>query len=265
MGSHADRPVSRRRTRRAVDAPRARPALIEPTVAARWATRAGLLGALAAATLVIPVAIGEHATPVAEGAGATGAYPSTIEALAATAPTVTPPTSLLSSNLTAVRAQVAASRSEERSPLPGCSGTVQSIGTNGALPAASLCVLWDGKTSARADAAVAFAELNAAFSARFGRSLCLSSGYRTLAQQNAVKAVRGGLAASPGKSNHGLGLAVDLCSQETAGAPWQWLNENGPAFGWDNPSWARPGGAGPYERWHWEYTSGTRAAGTYFD
>jgi hypothetical protein len=35
-------------------------------------------------------------------------------------------------------------------------------------------------------------------------------------------------------------------------------------FGWENPAWARPGGSGPYERWHWEYTKGVMADGEYF-
>ena len=35
-----------------------------------------------------------------------------------------------------------------------------------------------------------------------------------------------------------------------------WLKENAPDFGWDNPDWARSGGSGPYEPWHWEYVAG---------
>ena len=84
-------------------------------------------------------------------------------------------------------------------------------------------------------------------------------------QQRAVKAQKGGLAAAPGKSNHGWGLAVDLCQDQTSGVKWAWLNENGPAYGWANPAWALPGGSGPHERWHWEYVKGVKDDGEYYD
>ena len=28
----------------------------------------------------------------------------------------------------------------------------------------------------------------------------------------------------------------------------------GPVFGWSNPAWARRGGGGTFEPWHWEFT-----------
>ena len=72
-----------------------------------------------------------------------------------------------------------------------------------------------------------------------------------------------GLAATPGSSNHGWGLAIDLCGAETnSSAAMGWLAENGPAYGWANPDWARRGGSGAYEPWHWEYVPGTTAMGT---
>jgi len=33
----------------------------------------------------------------------------------------------------------------------------------------------------------------------------------------------------------------------------------------DNPAWARPGGSGPHEKWHWEYTKGVMEDGEYWD
>jgi hypothetical protein len=39
-----------------------------------------------------------------------------------------------------------------------------------------------------------------------------------------------------------------------SGERWGWLTQHGPEQGWDNPAWAREGGAGPYEPWHWEFT-----------
>ena len=112
---------------------------------------------------------------------------------------------------------------------------------------------------------MSLAEFNQAFAARFGGDLCLASGYRTLAQQRAVKAQKGGLAAAPGKSNHGWGLAVDLCQDQTSGVKWKWINDNGPTYGWQNPAWALPGGSGPHEKWHWEYAKGVQADGEYYD
>ena len=78
------------------------------------------------------------------------------------------------------------------------------------------------------------------------------------------RVTRGGLAATPGTSNHGLGLAVDFCSRETSGARWAWLKENGPLYGFQNPSCAQYGGGGPHEPWHWEFVKGVEAAGTWF-
>jgi peptidoglycan hydrolase-like protein with peptidoglycan-binding domain len=59
-----------------------------------------------------------------------------------------------------------------------------------------------------------------------------ASSYRTLAQQEELWRLyqegRGNLAAYPGTSNHGWGIAVDL------GATWMraWIDEHGARFGW---------------------------------
>ena len=232
--------------------------------------RLGVLGALVAVTLVIPVTQGAVGNPLADAATAASTpgvrLPSTVAALTAGLPSQLPPASLKSTtDVDTAEAIQTVSRSAERTALPGCAGGRPPAGVNGELPESSLCTLFDGHTQMRSDAAVAFAELNQAFVAQFGADLCLASGYRTLAQQRAVKAQKGGLAAAPGKSNHGWGLAVDLCSSETSGAHWAWLNENGPLYGMDNPAWARPGGSGPHEKWHWEYTKGVMEDGEYWD
>jgi len=230
---------------------------------ARWGTRAGVLVTLAAVTVAVPLS--QEAARSEDGgaveARADATLPSTVEALTSSAPTVVPPASLLSTDATPVRDQVEVSRSEDREILPGCDGEAGTGSANGTLPESDLCYLWDGSTQLRADAAEALAELNTMWVARWGTDLCVTSGYRTLAEQRAVKAAKGSLAAPAGRSNHGWGLAVDLCSPQTSGAQWEWLNENAPVFGWENPDWARPGGSGPYERWHWEYTKGVLAAG----
>nr|WP_225225056.1 M15 family metallopeptidase [Cellulomonas sp. JH27-2] len=235
---------------------------------ARAATRLGVLAALAGVTVVIPVSQGAIAgTEVLSGAPLDKAtLPSTVSALAAAPASILPPASLVPGEgaIAARAAADAASRSESRSLLPGCDPRERSAGSNGLLPAKDLCTLWDGHTRLRADAAASLAEFNAAYVARFGADMCLASGYRTLAEQRSVKASRGSLAAPPGKSNHGWGLAVDFCSQLTSGERWAWLNANAKAFGWENPAWALPGGSGPHERWHWEYTKGVKADGEYY-
>lgn len=57
---------------------------------------------------------------------------------------------------------------------------------------------------------------------------------------------------SPGKSNHGLGLAIDL--NVTNPKTLDWLCENAPKYGYylqsDNP--ASP----EFEAWHWQYVCG---------
>lgn len=235
---------------------------------ARAATRLGVLTALAAVTVVIPVSQGAIAgTAVISGEPLTNAtLPNTVSALTAAPASMLPPASLVPTDgAVSVRAlAAAASRDETRSLLPGCDPATRAAGSNGLLAAKDLCTLWDGHTRLRADAASSLAEFNAAYVARFGADMCLASGYRTLAEQRSVKATRGGLAAAPGKSNHGWGLATDFCSELTYGERWTWINANAPTFGWENPAWARPGGSGPFEKWHWEYTKGVKADGEYY-
>ena len=85
------------------------------------------------------------------------------------------------------------------------------------------------------------------------------SGARQLGRQAARRRTRGGLAAPPGQSNHGWGLAVDFCPSVYEGRSGRWLHDVGPVFGWDNPEWARGGGSAAYEPWHWEYVPGVTA------
>ncbi|HEY0188295.1 MAG TPA: M15 family metallopeptidase [Cellulomonas sp.] len=239
--------------------PRGRRALVG------WGARIGVLAVLAAVTIAVPlVQQAERSEAEVADVQADLTLPDTVQALTSSAGSVLPPASLVSSDATAVRSQVEVSRSDDRETLPGCDGEADTTAANGELPESDLCYLWDGTTQLRADAAEALAELNAMWVTKFGTDLCLSSGYRTLAEQRAIKAQKGSLAAPAGRSNHGWGLAVDLCTSQTTGEQWQWLNENAALFGWENPSWAQAGGSGPYERWHWEYTKGVIADGEYY-
>ena len=62
------------------------------------------------------------------------------------------------------------------------------------------------------------------------------------------------LAALPGTSNHGWGVAVDLCGgvEQFGSAEHQWMVANAAQYGWVHPHWARQGGSRA-EPWHWEF------------
>lgn len=138
--------------------------------------------------------------------------------------------------------------------LPDCLPASSYSTDNGRLPASELCSLWNPSVRLRADAALALAQLNEQFKAHFGRDMCLSAGYRTYEEQVVTKRTKGYLAATPGTSMHGYGLAFDLCSSDDSGAPFKWMSDNAGAFGFENPYWAR---TRKYEPWHWEYVPGT--------
>ncbi len=90
---------------------------------------------------------------------------------------------------------------------------------NGRIPGAALGNIYRGQL--RKDAARAWNAMNMEAEGRYGVTLHPTgpaSSYRTLAQQqqlwNLYTSGRGNLAARPGTSNHGWGLAVDLATQE---------------------------------------------------
>jgi uncharacterized protein YraI len=126
---------------------------------------------------------------------------------------------------------------------------------NGRIPRSGLCSLrGEPGESLRPRAAAAFNALSAAFEKANGRPLCVTDSYRSYDQQVAVKASRGRWAATPGRSEHGLGHAVDLCGgvDRLGTTAHRWMQTNAPRFGWVHPSWAQAGGSLP-EPWHWEY------------
>jgi zinc D-Ala-D-Ala carboxypeptidase len=126
---------------------------------------------------------------------------------------------------------------------------------NGHIPASGLCPLYgDPAQSLRPGAAAAFNALSLAYQRETGHPVCITDSYRSLAEQVAVKAERGRWAATPGTSEHGKGLAVDLCGgiESFGTAAHLWMKQNAPLYGWFHPNWAEPNGALP-EPWHWEY------------
>jgi hypothetical protein len=157
----------------------------------------------------------------------------------------------------------AVSRAKERAAMPGCRDKDIDVDyANGRIPAGELCQLpWAKQHRLRADAAVALAKLNVGYHERFDEDLCITDSYRSLGSQISLASRKPGLAARPGSSEHGWGLAVDLCDGgDVAGTPQHdWLMAHAPALGWENPAWARPGGSRP-EAWHWEYVAGETSA-----
>jgi len=140
-------------------------------------------------------------------------------------------------------------------PVPECTGGKVHGFPNGRLPTAALCPLW-GTSGAllRADAAASFDAMSKAYGAEFGEPICVTDSYRSLPEQVAVAIAKPTLAAAPGSSNHGWGVALDLCGgiQGFATTQHAWMVDNSMAYGWFHPAWAQQGGSKP-EAWHWEY------------
>jgi hypothetical protein len=126
---------------------------------------------------------------------------------------------------------------------------------NGRIPAAVLCPLdFAPGHMLRCDAAERLTALSGEFEREFGYAIPITDSYRSYVAQVAVAGAKPHLAAVPGTSNHGWGLAVDLSDPISGGASpeYVWLRVHGPDYGWDNPSWARLGGSKP-EPWHFEF------------
>ena len=131
---------------------------------------------------------------------------------------------------------------------------------NGQFPSTMLAFLgWPEADHLRLvpAAAASLTRLAAKFERDHRRPLYVSDAYRTLASQVSLKISKGVFAATPGTSNHGIGLAVDLASRINVdgSAEHRWMEVNGPAFGWINPAWAVDWNPrnGQHEPWHWEY------------
>ncbi|WP_051640241.1 D-alanyl-D-alanine carboxypeptidase family protein [Cellulomonas sp. URHE0023] len=138
--------------------------------------------------------------------------------------------------------------------------------TNGNIPLDVLCpVAFAPAQRLRCDAAEALGAMNAAYRQAFGHDMVLSGSYRSLADQVSTRAAKGGLAAVPGTSNHGWGLAIDLGDgmDSYGSAQYAWMKANAVQFGWHHPTYMDQGGRGPHEPWHWEFgTTDDRGTGT---
>ena len=89
----------------------------------------------------------------------------------------------------------------------------------------------------RCDAAEQLDVLNAAYQAQFGTDLVVNDSYRSYAGQVACKRTKGYLCATPGTSNHGSGIAVDLGGGiETFGTKQhRWMAAHAPDLSWVPP------------------------------
>jgi hypothetical protein len=140
-------------------------------------------------------------------------------------------------------------------PASTCDGGRVGAQANGFLDAATLCPLRDAAgESLSAPAAEAFNRMSEHARATTGAPLCVGDSYRPYGEQVSVFSSKPGLAAVPGTSNHGWGLALDLCGgvERFGSSAHRWMKANAGAFGFVHPEWARQGGSKP-EPWHWEF------------
>jgi hypothetical protein len=130
---------------------------------------------------------------------------------------------------------------------------------NGRIPSEYLKVV-NGSHRLYPDAADAFIEMQNKYKADTGKTFSINEAYRPLQAQidyiprlgwyNKSAPVdstsQTGKAGTPGKSNHGFGLAIDVNTNGGYdGDVYKWLARNAENFGFKNI---------PKEPWHWEYT-----------
>ncbi|WP_460695213.1 NlpC/P60 family protein, partial [Modestobacter muralis] len=141
-------------------------------------------------------------------------------------------------------------------PAPGSPAEAAWGGwSNGRIPADQLCGIGPSQRL-RCDAAAAYTAMSAAYQTSFGTPLCITDSYRSFGAQVDAHERKPRITAVPGTSNHGWGLAVDLCGGVNVFGTAQtaWMQLNAGRFGWVHPDWAQARGENP-EPWHWEYGS----------
>ncbi len=121
---------------------------------------------------------------------------------------------------------------------------------NGRIPAEALSTIGVGQHRLYAPAAESFRAMSDAAAAE-GVTIGVTDSYRDYDSQVRLAEEKGlyengGLAARPGTSNHGWGLALDLDLDDRAQA---WMRENGWRFGFAEDT--------PREPWHWTYRPAT--------
>lgn len=101
--------------------------------------------------------------------------------------------------------------------------------SNGDVPAGELCRLPVSGHLLHPDAARGWWRLNQNFTRRFDRGICVTDSYRSYEAQSAVYGAKPGLAAVPGTSNHGWGVALDMCGgiESYSSSQHRWIAEHG--------------------------------------
>jgi zinc D-Ala-D-Ala carboxypeptidase len=117
---------------------------------------------------------------------------------------------------------------------------------NGRIPEHALVAVGVGEHRLSRDAAKAFARMRADAAAA-GVNVDVSDSYRSFDEQVDLARRKGlysqgGLAAAPGTSNHGWGLAVDVDVNDRG---YAWMAENAWRYGFAEDT--------PREPWHWGY------------
>lgn len=139
-------------------------------------------------------------------------------------------------------------------PMTGGAGAPDKTGENGKIPDSMLAPVGIGGHKAQPAAASAFKSMREA--AKNDKvDLGITDSYRSYAAQVDVKRRKPSLAATPGKSNHGWGLAFDMSFGSNTRSPgYQWMTANASKFGFKGPLQR------PNEPWHWEYVGGGAGA-----
>jgi D-alanyl-D-alanine carboxypeptidase len=117
---------------------------------------------------------------------------------------------------------------------------------NGKIPANALEQVGDTKFKLWAPAAQSLTTMIAA-AKKDGVTIGINESYRPYDEQVALAKQKGlysqgGLAAKPGTSEHGWGMAADL---QLNGQALTWMRQNAGKYGFDNNV--------PRENWHWAY------------
>lgn len=127
---------------------------------------------------------------------------------------------------------------------------------NGRIPTDELAPIpWAHDEFLRTDATDALVTMNNDFKKKFGTDMGITDAYRDYEEQEHLYQTKPpGMAATPGKSNHGWALAVDFGTGiNRFGTPQhKWMKTNAEKYGWQHPDWARQGQKNS-EAWHWEY------------
>ncbi len=130
---------------------------------------------------------------------------------------------------------------------------------NGKIPSQYLKLINRGAHRLYKDAADAFISMATQYKTATGKDIGVTDSYRPFDVQVGLIPRKGwygkaapagtnfqqGLASTPGKSNHGWGLALDLVTPGGYNDPlYLWLRDNASRFGYENI---------PKEPWHWQY------------